>query len=222
MKSNLGIPLFAVLAVAATGYIVSPASAAGQTTEQICSAKYQAAKAGGTLNGQKWPAFYSDCAASINANGNAGAAANPAPASSTSKSSTTTATAPAKSTPASTSGNHQTTQQICSSSYQAAKAAGTLGGQTWPAYLSACSDKIKQYSDTSQPTPPEPTISKTAAKKVMPVANGNASPGEVAFQQRIHECASEWQQQKANGTLPNGAKWPQFWSQCNTQLKSQM
>ncbi|MGC4025633.1 MAG: hypothetical protein QM744_11045 [Mesorhizobium sp.] len=221
MKSNLGIPFFAALAVAATGYVVVPANAATQTTQQICSAKYQAAKAGGSLNGQKWPAFYSDCAASIKGSGNAGAASS-APASSSSKSATKAASASTAGTSASPSGNHQTTQQICSSSYQAAKAAGTLGGQTWPAYLSACSDKIKQYSDTSQPTPPEPTISKSATKSVMPVANGNASPGELAFQQRIHECASEWQQEKSSGTLPSGAKWPQFWSQCNTQLKAKM
>ncbi len=37
--------------------------AAAQSVRKECSAKYQAAKAAGTLNGQAWPQFYSQCAA---------------------------------------------------------------------------------------------------------------------------------------------------------------
>src|ERR1019366_10774430 len=44
----------------------------------ICSEKYQAAKAGGTLNGDTWPQFYSKCTAGIKANPPAAATAAPA------------------------------------------------------------------------------------------------------------------------------------------------
>jgi hypothetical protein len=37
--------------------------AAAQSVRKECSEKYQAAKAAGTLNGQAWPQFYSQCAA---------------------------------------------------------------------------------------------------------------------------------------------------------------
>ncbi len=36
---------------------------AAQSVRKECSEKYQAAKAAGTLNGQAWPQFYSQCAA---------------------------------------------------------------------------------------------------------------------------------------------------------------
>src|SRR5271169_2488977 len=45
-------------AVAATGFAALAATAPAQAlTTQECSAKYQAAKSGGTLNGQKWNDF---------------------------------------------------------------------------------------------------------------------------------------------------------------------
>jgi hypothetical protein len=37
--------------------------AAAESVQKDCSAKYQAAKAAGTLNGLAWPQFYSQCAA---------------------------------------------------------------------------------------------------------------------------------------------------------------
>lgn len=124
----------------------------------------------------------------------------------------------------------QTTQQACSAQYQAAKTAGTLNGQKWPAFLSACSDSIKNYADQAQATPPEPQptaapISAPRKGKLAAVpakSSSGQSAGEIAFQQRIHQCANEWQSEKSAGTLPAGSKWPQFWSQCNAQLKAQM
>lgn len=53
-------------------------SAAAQSVQKECSEKYHAAKAAGTLNGQAWPQFYSQCAAEMK--GAAPAAAAPAPA----------------------------------------------------------------------------------------------------------------------------------------------
>jgi hypothetical protein len=58
----------------------------------------------------------------------------------------------------------------------------------------------------------------------MTATSANGKPltaGEVAFRQRIHECSTEWHSERQAGTMPSGAKWPQFWSQCNTKLKAQ-
>ena len=41
--------------------LIGPSSA--ESVRKECSQKYQAAKAAGTLNGQAWPQFYSQCAA---------------------------------------------------------------------------------------------------------------------------------------------------------------
>lgn len=56
--------------------------AAAQSVRKQCSEKYQAAKAAGTLNGQAWPQFYSQCAAETKtgASPEPAAAATPAPA----------------------------------------------------------------------------------------------------------------------------------------------
>jgi len=226
MISIRNAALAALVASASSLPIVAANAAAnnGQTTQQACSAQYQAAKSAGTLGGQKWPQFYSDCAARLNT---ASAPAQAAPATATAKPATS-----ARQVAATTSGQ-QTTQQICSAQYQSAKAAGTLNGQKWPAFLSACSDSIKSYSDQAQTPPPEPQAvaqpaatnpakPMTKAAGAAPASTAGKTPGEIAFQQRIHECANEWQSEKAAGTLPSGSKWPQFWSACNTQLKARM
>jgi hypothetical protein len=66
-------------AVAVSGFAALAASAPAQAlTTQECSAKYQAAKTAGTLNGQKWNDFRkAQCGADATA---APAAATPAPA----------------------------------------------------------------------------------------------------------------------------------------------
>lgn len=219
----IGLTGVALIAIATPSF----AATAAQSTTKACSQQYQAAKKANTLNGEKWPQFLSKCSAEMDKSATTTA---PATAPTTKTTKQTNALAPAtpakpatKTTamaPAAVPG-HQTTQQICSKQYQAAKKANTLNGQKWPAFLSTCSDSIK--NDKSDATmPPEPTA--TSAKAVLPAtaANGKPlSPGETAFRQRIHECSTEWQSEKAAGTLPAGAKWPQFWSQCNTKLKAQ-
>lgn len=221
----------ALVALCVPGGVVT-ASAAASSTQQACSQQYQAAKAANTLNGQNWSQFYSGCAAQMKANG--GAAAAPAP-----KAAAKTVAAAPKPAPAAlpaikASAGGQTTQQICSGQYQAAKAAGSLNGQTWPQFLSACSASIKSYDGGAVPAPePMQAPATTAAAKTRAVSTGAAaiaatdkngkplSPGEIAFRQRIHACSQEWQADKQAGSLPSGQTWPQFWSACNSQLKAQ-
>lgn len=217
-----GLTGAAFMALATPGFA---ATSAAQSTTMACSSQYQAAKSANTLNGEKWPQFLSKCSAAIGSSAAAttAPAAKPAkqaralaPANSVSK---TTKTAAAVS---GTTAGHQTTQQLCSGQYQAAKTAGTLNGQKWPDFLSSCSASIKNDKEDAA-TPPEPSLaSASKAPMAATMANGKQlSPGQVAFRQRIHECSTEWQADKQAGTLPTSAKWPQFWSQCNTRLKAQ-
>lgn len=222
----------ALLALPSQGFAAN--ATAAQSTTKACATQYQAAKTAGTLNGKKWPQYLSDCSATMNN----GAAAAPAAATAAmaaqpkmmGKQTTAMApaTTPAKSPTAQTvalaAAGHQTTQQICSTQYQAAKSANTLKGQKWPQFLTACADSIKNdKSDASAPPEPAQATAATSTQSSMTTnAGGKAlTPGEVAFRQRIHECSTQWQGQKSSGTLPAGTQWPQFWSSCNTRLKAQ-
>ena len=215
------------IALAGTSFALLPVQAfaahatAAKSVTSACSTKYQAAKTAGTLGGQKWPQFLSTCSAAMNASTagtTAPAAAAPA----------ATAAAPAAKLPktqvAAKSGV-QTTQQICSGQYQAAKTAGTLGSEKWPQFLSACKTSIKNDGSDAAAAPAEPTATAPITASA-PVATKSTdgkplSAGQIAFRQRIHECSTEWQREKSTKTLPAGSKWPQFWSACNTRLKTQ-
>lgn len=208
----IGLAGAAFLALSAPGY-----AATAQSTVKACSQQYQAAKAAGTLEGQKWPQFLKKCSASMS---NTAAPTAVTPATPTKKPAANTAAAAGAAAP-----GHQTLRQICSSQYQAAKSAGTLNGQKWPQFLSGCIASIKNDKSDAAVVPPDPTT--TASTSAKPATSGTSatgkalSPGETAFRQRIRECANEWKSQKSAGTLAAGAKWPQFWSQCNTRLKAQ-
>lgn len=153
--------VFASLMIVGVAAGASPAAA---LSTKECSAKYQAAKQAGTLNGQKWNDFRkAEC----------GAAADTAPTTAPNPvSPTATPAAPAAppaagsragTTPAATAGSAAFPRAIdpkyakesagkarmhtCLDSYNAAKAAGTLGGMKWiekgGGYYSACNKQLK-------------------------------------------------------------------------------
>ena len=109
-----------MLAGVSVASLLFGAVTAGQAAEDIrhlCSEKYQAAKAGGTLNGDTWPQFYSKCTAEAKESAAAAeAAAAPPPVD---------------------------VRHICSEKYQAAKAANALNGDTWPQFYSKCTAEVK-------------------------------------------------------------------------------
>jgi hypothetical protein len=227
-----------VIAGAGLAFLTLPASAAtaAQSVTKQCSTQYNAAKEAGTLNGQKWPQFLSECSAKLKAQTGTDAAAPAAttPTKKATKDTTTTtkqtkatSTKPAKTETAAASGmSAKAVTKECSTQYQAAKSAGTLNGQTWPKFLSACSDSLK--SDNSDATtPPEPAPTKATATKTTTktatatTADGKPlTPGQIAFRQRISACGEQWQQAKA-ANKTGGKTWPQYWSACNTRMKSE-
>src|ERR1700751_3610874 len=102
----------AVCSATVLGVIAFQGSAAHALSMHECSAKYQAAKNAGTLNGMKWNDFRkSQCGAE--------ATAAPAP---TPAAAAAAATAPTA---------HALSIHECSAKYQAAKTAGTLSGMKW-------------------------------------------------------------------------------------------
>jgi hypothetical protein len=56
--------------------------------------------------------------------------------------------------------------------------------------------------------------SDAAAKKPL-------TPSQIAFRERQKKCAAEWREAKDANKIPDGMKWPKFWSACNTRLKAQ-
>lgn len=144
---------------------VTPAAA---LSAKDCSVKYQAAKQAGTLNGQKWNDFRkAECgdapatATGTRSNPAAPTPANtaaPAPAPATTASKPAQASAPSASTGSATfpgvvdpkyakESPGKSRMHTCLDSYNAAKAAGTLGDAKWikkgGEYYSECNVRLK-------------------------------------------------------------------------------
>jgi hypothetical protein len=121
------------------------------------------------------------------------------------------------------------TAQECSAKYQAAKTAGTLGGQTWNQFRRTQCGAAAAAAPA--PTTPAATPAAAPAAPAAPQAVGNAvfptavspkysseSPGKA----RMHTCLDQYkaiQATNANG----GLKWTQkgggYYSECTKHLK---
>ena len=149
-------------AVAVTGFAALAASAPAQAlTTQECSAKYQAAKAAGTLAGQKWNDFRkANCGADAAATPAAAPAAAPAPAPAPKEAKKEAAPAAAPAAPSGpavfpnavdpkyakeTAGKGR--MHTCVDQYNANKTTNGNGGMKWiekgGGYYSECNKKLK-------------------------------------------------------------------------------
>ena len=122
------------------------------------------------------------------------------------------------------------TMKECSAKYQAAKSAGTLGGQTWRDFRKAqCGPDATAAAPaggTSTAAAP-PTSAPAAAPKpvgnaVFPTAVSPKYSKESAGKARMHTCLDQYNANKAtNGN--SGLRWIQkgggYYSECNKQLK---
>lgn len=188
-------------------------STAKGLTAKECSAKYQAAKAAGTLNGMKWNDFRkAECAAG------ASAAADTKPAT------TKAATAPAD------NGSKGLTMAECSTKYQAAKTANTLKGMKWNDFRKTECGASASDDDTV-PAPSEANYTKEPAKPTTVAPKGVTFPSaispkyasETPGKGRMHTCLDQYYALKDANAL-GGLKWIQkgggFYSLCNAKLKS--
>jgi hypothetical protein len=234
------VPL--AVATLALGAVVFPAQAE-VTVQKECGAEYQAAKAAGSLSGQTWQQFLTDCRARHVAPGAAAApTAAPASAEAPAAAPAAPAAAPAEA--------HVSVQKECGAEYQAAKAAGSLSGQTWQQFLQACRARHAPApaaaapapapaAETPVPAPAAPVAAPAAAPAapakpaVAPAAEAPAgaattktgkpvSPGTQAFIEREKQCGAEWRAKKAALLKANPkATWPAYLSECNKRLKAQ-
>lgn len=123
----------------------------------------------------------------------------------------------------------------CGDDWKAMKAGNTVPeGLTWRQFVTAkcivdgtteptkvVAKKAKKKATDADVAPTEPT----AADETKPVKlvdkNGKAfTSGQLAAHARARTCGAKWRAEKASGTLEDGAKWPQYWSTCNTELKT--
>ena len=116
------------------------------------------------------------------------------------------------------------TMKECSAKYQAAKAAGTLGGQTWRDFRKAqCGlDATAAAPAAAPPTAAPATAPRPVGNAVFPTAISPKYSSESAGKARMHTCLDQYNANKttnANG----GLKWIQkgggYYSECNKQLK---
>ncbi|MBR1267304.1 hypothetical protein JQ629_07260 [Bradyrhizobium sp. AUGA SZCCT0222] len=134
------------------------------------------------------------------------------------------------------------TTQECSAKYQAAKTAGTLGGQKWNDFRKAqCGADATAAAPTAAPAAAPAAAPKEAkAKKETAPAKEAAAPAvpsgpavypnavdpkyakETAGKQRMHTCLDQYNANKtSNGN--GGLKWIQkgggYYSECTKKLK---
>jgi murein DD-endopeptidase MepM/ murein hydrolase activator NlpD len=195
---------------ATTKAAAADSTAKGLTAKE-CSAKYQAAKTAGTLNGMKWNDFRkTECAAGASA------------AADTTKPATTKAAAAA-------ADGKGLTMAECSTKYQAAKTANTLGGKKWNDFRkSECGASASD--DDSVPAPSEASYTSEPAKPTTVAPKGVTFPtaisakyaSETPGKGRMHTCLDQYYALKDANAL-GGLKWIQkgggFYSLCNAKLK---
>lgn len=111
----------------------------------------------------------------------------------------------------------------CGREYQAARTAGTLNGQDWNQYRTACAARLKAGTPAEAPAAAVPvTAAAPAPAAPAPApAPAVASGGMAAMHVRQKQCGAEWRAQKATLVVQTpGLTWPRFWSQCNARLKA--
>jgi hypothetical protein len=118
--------------------------------------------------------------------------------------------------------NAQSVMKQCGEQWQAAKAAGTTNGETWPQFLAQCRAQLSSGPTTAVPTP-APASPQTGSlfPWQQPAAStpAGATSTAVGNQSVMKQCGAQWQSAKAAGTT-NGATWPQFLKDCRARLAS--
>ena len=122
------------------------------------------------------------------------------------------------------------TMKECSAKYQAAKTAGTLGGQNWRDFRKAqCGADATAASPAATPAapptaapPPAAAAPKATGNAVFPTAVSPKYSSESAGKARMHTCLDQYNANKATNAN-GGLKWIQkgggYYSECNKQLK---
>src|ERR1700710_1068885 len=114
------------------------------------------------------------------------------------------------------------TTQECSAKYQAAKTAGTLGGQKWNDFRKAQCGADATAAPAAAPAAPAAAPAMPAGPAMYPSAVDPKYSKETAGKARMHTCVDQYNANKAtNGN--GGMKWIEkgggYYSECNKKLK---
>ena len=185
-----------------------------QDVRRLCSEKYQAAGAAGTLNGEAWPQFYSRCTTETKANPPAPAAAPPAAA-------IAPPPAPAPAAPV-----------VAAPPPPPPAPAPVVAAPAPPPPVPE--QPTAQAAPPPQVPPPVNPLKKPATKPMAPAAA--AAPSTAVFptaiapayanekpgKARMKTCDDQYKANKATNAN-GGLKWIQkgggYWSECNKRLK---
>jgi hypothetical protein len=187
----------------------APAAAAPPDVRHICSEKYQAAKAAGTLNGEAWPQFYSRCTIETKANPPAAAATPPA-----AKVVRPPAPAPVVAAP----------PPPASAPAVAAPASPPVAAPAPPPVVAAPAVTPSPVNPLKKPAtkPMAPAAAAAASTAVFPTAIAPAYANEKPGKARMKTCDDQYKANKATDAN-GGLKWIQkgggYWSECNKRLK---
>ena len=119
------------------------------------------------------------------------------------------------------------TSQECSAKYQAAKTAGTLGGQNWRDFRKAqcgadATAAAPAATPAAAPAAAPAATPKAAGSAVFPTAVSPKYASESAGKARLHTCLDQYNANKASNAN-GGLRWIQkgggYYSECNKQLK---
>ena len=118
-----------------------------------------------------------------------------------------------------TSQAHALTAQECSAKYQAAKTAGTLGGQKWNDFRKAQCGADAAVAPAAAPAAAPAT---PAGPAVYPSAVDSKYSKETTGKARMHTCVDQYNANKATNAN-GGLKWIQkgggYYSECSKKLK---
>jgi protein-disulfide isomerase len=107
------------------------------------------------------------------------------------------------------------TMKECAAQWQEMKAAGQTGGMKYRDFTKQC---MSGEGPASAAPPPQP---EAAAPPPAAAPTAKPSGGRAAMVARLRACGAEWKTAKAEGNIPAGQKWPQFWSACNKRKKAE-
>jgi hypothetical protein len=177
------------VAVLILGAFAQPASA---LTMKQCSEKYKAAHDAGGVGSMSWNEFRAaECGTGASM-----------------------AIKKTKAAPASETAGTGTTMQECSTRYQAAKSAGTLGAMTWNEFRSAgCPTTVAKRSGSMKPT----------MGSIFPVSIDKKYTKFKAGKARMLTCRDQYRANKEAGVTE--PKWTEegggYYSECNKRLSQQ-
>jgi hypothetical protein len=108
------------------------------------------------------------------------------------------------------------TMKECAAQWQEMKAAGQTASMKYRDFTKQCLSGEAPAAAAPPPPQPEAAPPPSAAE---PAAK--PSGGRAAMVTRLRACGAEWKTAKAEGNVPAGQKWPQFWSACNKRKKAE-